>query len=222
MTFIVYCHTNLLNGKRYVGWTGKTLEERWAEHFRASRRSRLHFHLAIKKYDGLDIWEHEVICSASSEEEAKQLERFWISELKTTNFRQDHNGYNMTDGGDGTSGFTYSEEQRANIKRIRAEMKEIHRQNNIGDKNPMFGRCHSHESIEKNRKSNIATHNRPDVKERNRLANQKTHNDPVFKEAQRKRLVEAMNRPEVREKLKRTRELRKFKRLASRWFLRCK
>jgi hypothetical protein len=38
--FTFYCHTNRVNGKRYVGQTVDTMEGRWKEHVSAARQNR--------------------------------------------------------------------------------------------------------------------------------------------------------------------------------------
>jgi hypothetical protein len=100
MSFTVYCHTNQLNGKRYVGWTKYTMEERWRAHIkRAWTGARTHFHTAIRKYP-YDFWQHDVICTIESKVEAKLLEVHFIEMLGTWG----PDGYNMTPGGEGAPG----------------------------------------------------------------------------------------------------------------------
>lgn len=101
--YIVYVHTCRANGKKYVGWTKLSVEERWSEHLadtrRASAKHRL-FKQAIAKH-GPDEWEHEVLAMCNTVDEARLLEIQWIASLKTNGLRDGHHGYNMTDGGDG-------------------------------------------------------------------------------------------------------------------------
>lgn len=102
---IVYCHTNKLNGKCYVGVTCKTMEARWGAHVRASKRkhSGLMFLRALEKYGTSDdVWEHKILETAETFEVAKELEKKWISLLCSYAFDENSNGYNMTRGGDGT------------------------------------------------------------------------------------------------------------------------
>lgn len=97
--FVVYCHTNKTNGKSYVGWTSKTIEERWHGHVVSARRgSKYYFHRAILKY-GIDDWDHKILEVVDTSEEAKISEIKWIRSLKS---RIDESGYNGTSGGDGT------------------------------------------------------------------------------------------------------------------------
>lgn len=97
------------NGKLYVGITTATLEIRKYEHeSRARNGSNYAIHNAIRKY-GNPKWEVLNICS--SFEEAKELERKYIKELNSMS----PNGYNLTEGGDGSKGHKFSEEQRRKL-----------------------------------------------------------------------------------------------------------
>lgn len=104
--YTIYVHTCRLNGKRYVGWTSLSIEERWQEHIGDTRReSSAHrlFKQALVKY-GVIEWDHEVLETCSSEIEAQLAESKWIASLKTNALREGHVGYNMTDGGEGHCG----------------------------------------------------------------------------------------------------------------------
>lgn len=103
----VYLHTNLLNGKMYVGITSRDrVEQRWCNG--RGYKSNPRFYSAIKKY-GWNGFLHEVLFDGLSEEEAKSIEENVILLLNTQN--KDY-GYNLTSGGDGTSGYHPSEQTR--------------------------------------------------------------------------------------------------------------
>ena len=97
---IVYCITNLTNGKRYVGWTNKTLEQRWKKHVSNAliRKRRFLLSEAIRKY-GLtnDVWKREVLTQVETPVEAKQLEVKFIADFDCCALTGGH-GYNMKDG----------------------------------------------------------------------------------------------------------------------------
>lgn len=88
---IVYKHTNKINGKIYIGQTCN-LRERWRGNGKNYFGS-IKFFNAIKKY-GWDSFEHEILYSGLSKEEANTIERRLIAEYDTIN-----NGYNICFGG---------------------------------------------------------------------------------------------------------------------------
>lgn len=96
--FVVYCHTNILDGKRYIGITCQKLNQR----FRNGKgyKSSPHFYNAIKLY-GWDNFQHEILYENLTEDEAKAKEIELISKYKTQN---NDFGYNITPGGEGFSG----------------------------------------------------------------------------------------------------------------------
>lgn len=94
----IYCIENLINGKKYVGETTYTIQKRWQEHCRFSKRegSDRPLYRAIRKYgiENFIIYQLEE-CDA---ELRWEREKFWIAKLNTF-----HLGYNATLGGDGGS-----------------------------------------------------------------------------------------------------------------------
>ncbi len=104
----IYCHTCLPTSKKYVGKTIKSIEERFQEHVKNSNKEhRIHSHFenALKKY-GKENFTSELL---EEVENTIWVEReiYWISEMDSFT-----NGYNMTIGGEGTSGFFHSEETK--------------------------------------------------------------------------------------------------------------
>lgn len=61
---IIYCITNKVNGKQYVGLTMRTLEERFKEHCKAESA----IGRALRKY-GLDNFKLEIIDSSETPED---------------------------------------------------------------------------------------------------------------------------------------------------------
>lgn len=113
--YCVYVHINKQNRKCYVGIT-KDIRARWGPN--GSHYNRAHiFGRAIEKY-GWDNFEHIIIENNITFKEAKILEQLYIKELDA----KVPNGYNLTDGGEGTVGFKLSEEAK---KRIGIKMSEI-------------------------------------------------------------------------------------------------
>lgn len=97
MEGIIYCATNIKNGKKYVGQTIRTLEDRKKEHIsRSKERTKFHFHMAIKKYGEHNFSWEVLVKVVKTLEKLNELEQFWINELGTF-----INGYNSTTGGGG-------------------------------------------------------------------------------------------------------------------------
>lgn len=112
-TYCVYIHTNKINGKKYVGQTifGNNPNERWRNG--TGYVHSPYFWNAIQKY-GWDSFEHDVIASKLTKEEADNFERLLIEKLNTCD---NSCGYNMTCGGDGQSGRSLTEETKQKISK---------------------------------------------------------------------------------------------------------
>lgn len=91
-TYTVYCHTNKINGKKYIGITSQKPEKRWGTNGRNYKGQK--FHNAIEKY-GWDNFEHELLFNNLTEQSAKDKE---IELIRTYNTQR--NGYNISSGGD--------------------------------------------------------------------------------------------------------------------------
>ncbi len=102
-----------VTNKMYIGQTTQTVEKRLHRHFMsATKGSNFNIHQAMRKYgfEKFEIEELECIESNTPQElisDLNVLEQFYIKYYDTK-----HNGYNMTDGGEGTRGRIYSEKER--------------------------------------------------------------------------------------------------------------
>ena len=94
----VYKITIKVNGKVYIGFTGRAFKERWKQHCQGKPTYPLQ--MAIKTY-GKDNFSTEIIFSSKSREEALQME---ILHIKKFNSRNRKFGYNCTEGGEGMLG----------------------------------------------------------------------------------------------------------------------
>lgn len=100
------------NGKRYIGKTCRTMNERQGSEMERYRRCTLLYN-AIKKY-GIDsiktiiLYEGEMTTARSSE-----IERFYIAFFKTNanRYKSPSYGYNLTDGGEGVAGWKPDEKR---------------------------------------------------------------------------------------------------------------
>lgn len=95
-TYCVYIHTNKINGKKYIGQTinGEAPNKRWLNG--KGYINCTYFYKAIQKY-GWDNFEHEVIASNLTQEEANHFEELLIEKFETIN---PDKGYNLKSGGE--------------------------------------------------------------------------------------------------------------------------
>lgn len=126
---IIYSHLNPITNQRYIGYTTKTIEERFSVHCKKSKgTSKLKFHNAIRKY-GSKIWISEII-EEVPDDKLCEREIFWISYYDSYN-----NGYNLTPGGDGR-GFVKGRKQTKKSNELRSKtMKALYKDGN----HPLIG-----------------------------------------------------------------------------------
>lgn len=110
--YILYCHTNKTNGKRYFGITND-IEHRWKKDgYCYLHNGQRAFAGAIQKY-GWDGFKHIIIATGLTHSEACEAEKDHIRKYKTNICRYGNQfGYNMTDGGEGVPGRKCSDEHR--------------------------------------------------------------------------------------------------------------
>lgn len=94
----IYCITNKLNNKKYIGQTIQPLEIRWKEHINHSKHYDFPLYRAIKKY-GIENFVLQPIDIAESEEELNAKETNYIETLST----MCPHGYNAISGQPGNS-----------------------------------------------------------------------------------------------------------------------
>jgi len=108
---IIYLVTNVVDGKRYVGKTIRTLQIRKAEHKKHSRRGAdTFFHKAIRKH-GFDAFNWRILLMNDDPDELSDAEQFCIKKFKT----RAPKGYNLTAGGEGIVGLVHSEKTKRKI-----------------------------------------------------------------------------------------------------------
>ena len=75
--WIIYCHTHIDSGRRYIGLTMQTMMQRWKSHVYAAMNSkdgRWHFPNAIRKY-GSKSFSHQVLAMSWDLEGANETEK---------------------------------------------------------------------------------------------------------------------------------------------------
>ena len=100
----IYKITNTINNKIYIGATTRSVEKRWYEHIRDSKKEitkNRPFHMAIREF-GISNFKVEIIEEVDSLLMDKR-EEFWINELNTFD-----DGYNATFGGAGKNSIDYN------------------------------------------------------------------------------------------------------------------
>lgn len=127
----IYLIECVKNGKKYVGQTWQSINERWTKHKSDARTGKgWHLAKAIRKY-GSDSFRVEKLAEIFSQEEANFLESYYISLFDTIKL-----GYNITGGGQGA--------RRLGIPLSEATKKKISKANS-GSNNGMYGKHRSEE-----------------------------------------------------------------------------
>lgn len=103
----VYCLTNMINGKKYIGITKQEINKRWRNGLGYKKPTRIGS--AIARY-GWSNFKKEVIFDNLTKEQAGKLEIEYIAKLDTIN-----TGYNVQEGGFNSNNGIVSEETRKKL-----------------------------------------------------------------------------------------------------------
>ncbi len=118
MPSFVYQIINLSNGKKYIGKTNDPTK-RWSAHKDHAKGKKKHPLYDSMRHHGIENFKFEVIEEFITEDLALAEEKNLIS----LNRSNDPNfGFNLTDGGEGISGFRFSDEQRKKLSQIQREI----------------------------------------------------------------------------------------------------
>lgn len=110
----VYKHTNVVNGKVYIGVTRRKPQSRWG-HNGCNYRENPHFYSAIQKYGWDTGFVHEILFANLSKDEADSKEIELIALHKSNDQRF---GYNVENGGNSTGKMADSTKQKIGAARV--------------------------------------------------------------------------------------------------------
>ena len=133
MQMIIYCITNKINGKQYVGQTVRSLEERYSEH---CRKLNTVVGKAIKKY-GKENFNIEILDSSLIIDDLNDKETYWIKKKNTII----PNGYNLCYGGNSTLGYKHKTTSRLKMSATKKRLGNM-----VGEKNHFYGKKHTDET----------------------------------------------------------------------------
>lgn len=151
--YCLYCHENKTNGKKYIGITCQSPQQRWRKG--NGYRNNAYFFRAISLY-GWDGFTHTVLHTNLTKSEAESMEIQLIKKYDTTNT---NHGYNIEKGGNGTEKFS-DEIKRKISKSLKGhacsdETKKKISESKKGRPSPQKGVKRSPEINEKNRISHL-------------------------------------------------------------------
>ena len=112
---VIYKHTNLINNKVYIGQTCNYKKRCTPNQYTGSP----YFYHAIQKY-GWENFAHEILAENLTQQEADELEIYYIKKYKATNSEY---GYNLAEGGN-------------------------HKCILVGEKNGFYNHAHSEKSLQ--------------------------------------------------------------------------
>lgn len=151
--YCVYIFQHKQNHKIYVGKT-KDFSKRLVRHKKSMANPKQYFARALAK-DGLDAFDYFILEKWEAETDCFEAESFWIAFFSSN--LNDH-GYNLTNGGEGSSGYKHTQEAISKMRTI-----------NTGPGNPRFGKRHTEQSRKLMSKR---THERKDTNSKNNSGEQ--------------------------------------------------
>lgn len=142
----IYIISCLITEKVYIGQTINTIEYRWASHIKSSRRKDTKFYRAIRKYGSENFRIEEIMWVEAPTKEALKKKLDFLEQHFIQKFDTRHNGYNSTDGGEGTVDFKFSKESRERMSKAKRgrtfseEHKKKLSEAHLGKTSPMKGK----------------------------------------------------------------------------------
>ena len=193
---LIYKVTNIINDKKYIGYTSKELKKRKFQHkdFALKRNSPFAFHQAIRKY-GWNNFKWEIIYESWDIEHCLSvMEPYFIVEYTTFG----ENGYNMDKGGKkgmfGLKRKPLTEEQRHNVS-VGTKKNALK-----GKDHPMYGTKINEKFLQASKTSMLGKNHSDETKKKQSIAHQeylknnksgmfgKKHNDETKQKMKLKRM----------------------------------
>jgi group I intron endonuclease len=186
----VYCATNKINGKQYIGKTIQTFKQRKRGHIHDMKKgSQVIFHRALRKY-GTNNFKWTILFKDDEDKLLLKAEKHFIKKYNTLS----PYGYNMTTGGET---FIACETSRRKSRKSTNKMwanKEYRKKQLATWQDPI---------IRKQRiDACIKTHNDPKFIKRTSDDTKRQWKDPIQRKNKIDAIKIAMNRPEVKAKRK--------------------
>jgi group I intron endonuclease len=186
---VIYKFTNLMNGKCYIGKTNN-IKRRIKRHLNDIKSSKTYFHKALLKY-GIDNFHINIVCICDDFNQLNEMEFHYIKQYKS---RQYENGYNLTDGGEGSIGYIPTNETRQKIskslknrkftKEWKQKISESKKRNYVKTEHPNYGKKLSIEVRQKISKSHkgkkVSTATKKKISEWNRSNKNKNRNTYII------------------------------------------
>lgn len=115
--YTIYRATCSKNGKCYIGYDSKWPKRRY-EHKQSMKDGDQVFYRALRKYGWQSfVWE-VLYQSKDANHTLKEMEPFFIRENNSCIHFNNSNGYNMTEGGEGTIGYKHTAKTRSLIGKM--------------------------------------------------------------------------------------------------------
>ncbi|OPA77516.1 hypothetical protein BVG16_13775 [Paenibacillus selenitireducens] len=166
--FDIYVIRNIINEKKYIGYTSKGYKTRFRLHIKEAYEGNTSRYLckAIRKY-GKENFTVELLETVETHELAVEKEIYYIQKMNTFAHKKGSHGYNATLGGEGVNGKLVPQSMRDKMSKIKKDQLAWVGKNNpmykkgyliAGDKHPLFGKNHSSETKSKISQSNKGRH----------------------------------------------------------------
>lgn len=192
--YYIYKLTNEINGKNYIGYA-KDYKQRWRQHKKLAQKEKPKhaIHCAIKKY-GWDKFDKIILDKHEDKNYTLNvLETKYIIEYNSMT----PNGYNMTRGGDGTTGHILTTKQR---QLISEKTKEAMARPEIRAK--LIGRKASEKTKKILSESHKGYKPTKQQKEKQKIASIENWKNPEIRKKRIEALKIAQSLPKYKEKLK--------------------